>query len=100
MGSKPIPDYAGNFMARTIDLKIQRLAEKYDTNKFKSLPLLKRFLDDYISLFVGTTRNLHVLLEEINKIHPQIRLTMSHTSVPGEPIEDQCNGEKVSEIRF
>ena len=100
MGSKPIPDYADNFMARTIDPEIQRLAEKYDTNKFKSLPLLKRFLDDYISLFVGTTRNLHVLLEEINKIHPQIRLTMSHTSVPGEPIEDQCNGEKVSEIRF
>ena len=100
MGSKPIPDYADNFMARTIDPEIQRLAEKYDTNKVKSLPLLKRFLDDYISLFVGTTRNLHTLLEDINKTHPKIRLTMSHTPVPGEPIEDQCKCEKVSEIPF
>ena len=100
MGSRPVPAFADGFMARTIDPEIQKLSEKYNKEKVKSLPLLKRFLDDYISLFVGTTKNLHRLLEEINKIHPQIRLTMSHTSVPGELLEDQCDCEKKSEIPF
>jgi hypothetical protein len=100
MGSKPIPAYADNFMARTIDPKIIQLSEIFNKNGSKAMPLLKRFLDDYFSLFIGTTKNLHLLLEEINKIHPQINLTMSHTSVPGESIEDKCDCEPRSKIPF
>ena len=94
MGSKPIPAYADNFMARTIDPKIIELSEIFNREGMKAMPLLKRFLYDYFSLFVGTTKNLHLLFEEINKIHPQIRLKMSHTSVPGESIEDKYDCEE------
>ena len=100
MGSKPIPAYADNFMGKDIDPKIIQLSEIFNKNGAKAMPLLKRFLDDYFSLFFGTTKDLHLLLEEINKIHPQINLTMSHTSVPGESIEDKCDCEPRSEIPF
>ena len=50
--------------------------------------MLKRFLDDYFTIFVGTTKELHKLLKEINKVYPTIKLTMNHTSVRGELKED------------
>ena len=45
MGSKPIPPYANNFMA-----KIDRLIKK--TKGAEALLLLKRFLDDYFLIFL------------------------------------------------
>mgnify|MGYP001366087863 CR=1 FL=1 len=41
-------------------------------------------LDDIFMIFVGRTKTLHKLLDEINKIHPSIKLTMSHTSLSSE----------------
>ena len=72
MGSRPVPHYANNLMAE-IDDKIEALAVKYNKNNIEALRLLKSFLDDYFSLFVGTTRDLHKLLDYINKINPTIQ---------------------------
>lgn len=61
MGSRPIPSYANIFMAE-IDEQIQSLASKYNLNETEALRLLKRFLDDYFILFVGSTKNYTNLL--------------------------------------
>ena len=90
MGSKPVPSYANIFMANIIDKAIITLASKYNKKGVEALQMLKRFLDDYFSLFIGTTKDLHKLLDEINKIHPTIRLTMNHTSIEGEALENKC----------
>ena len=63
MGSKPIPHYAKNFMAK-IDSIIKSL------DKEKAIYFIKRFLDDLFLLFRGTTKKLHALLVEIKKISP------------------------------
>ena len=80
MGSRPIPSYANNFMATSIDPYIKELAKQYNKEAYESLQLLKRFLDDYFSIFNGTSKMLHLLWDQMNKIHPSIKLTMSHTS--------------------
>ena len=77
MGSKPVPHYADGFMARQIDPQIIQLASRFDTNNQKAMQVLKRFLDDYFSIHNGTTKELHLLLDLMNKIHPSIKLTMS-----------------------
>ena len=61
---------------------------------------MKRFLDDYFKIFQGSTKDLHALLDMINKAHPTIKLTMSHTTIPNEPQEDKCNCPEQSEIPF
>ena len=67
MGSRPIPSYANIFMAE-IDEQIRNLANKYNFNETEALRLLKRFLDDYFILFVGSTKELHQLIDKANKI--------------------------------
>ena len=79
---------------------MKRLAEKYNTENFKVLLLLKRFLDDIFSVLNITTKKLHQLLDEINNIHPSINLTMTHTSVEGEQEKDKCDCPEVSSIPF
>ena len=93
MGSRPIPPYANIFLARTLDRIMKKLANK-------DFQMLKRFLDDYFTIFLGSTKELHKLLEEINKTYPTIKLTINHTSVEGERKEDQCNCEFKSAIPF
>jgi hypothetical protein len=100
MGSKPVPHYANVFLARTIDKAFKILSSKYDTETVKALQLLKRFLDDYFSIFVGTTKDLHKLLKEINLINPTINLTMNHTSIQGEDSKDKCECKEQSSIPF
>ena len=100
MGSKPVPHYADTFMARTVDPEITNLAHKFDTNEQKVMQLLKKFLDDYFSIFNGSTKNLHLLWDEMNKISPSIKLTMNHTSILGENIEDKCDCKEAYEIPF
>ena len=90
MGSKPAPDYSNNFMARRIDLHIKTIARKYTEGNIPLL-LLKPFLDDILTVFVGSTRNLHKFISEINKIHPAINFTMSYTSIKGEDLDQRCS---------
>ena len=100
MGSKPIPSYANIFMARTIDEAIKNLANKYNEDGANSLQLMKRFLDDFFLIFNGSTKMLHQLFDEINLIHPSIKLTMNHTSIIGEAPENKCDCEIKSAIPF
>ena len=99
MGSRPVPHYANIFMAE-IDVKIKEIAQKYDKNDGEALRLLKRFLDDYFSLFIGSTRELHKMIDEINLINPTIQLTLNHTSNINETPEERCNCQFQSAIPF
>ena len=72
--------YANNFMARKIDSKILEIIEKYSKNTENPLKFMKRFLDDIFLIFTGSTRELHILLQKFNKIHPNIKFTMAHTT--------------------
>ena len=80
MGSKPIPLYANIFMA-SIDIKIKRAYNKIQILHTCST---KTFLDDFFLLLNGPTKMFHTIFEEIDKIHPTIKFTMSHTSIPNE----------------
>ena len=59
-----------------------------------------RFLDDYFLIFNGTTKDLHRLLEEINLVHPTIKLTLNHTTVPGEDSIDICDCKEEASLPF
>ena len=100
MGTHPAPSYANIYLDKRIDLKIRNLAKKYDKNGNSSLQLFKRFLDDLIQIFRGTTKELHQLYEEINNIHPTLKFTMEHTTPKNELEEDRCNCERKDSIPF
>ena len=100
MGSPPIPAYANIFMAGNMDEQIRNLAGKYQDQNSQKLLVLKRFLDDYISIFRGSTKKLHDFFDELNTIYPTIKLTMSHTSIPNESYEDKCQCEDKQSIPF
>ena len=93
MGSPPVPSYANIFMARKIDDKIRTLAGS-------SLVLLKRFLDDLFLIFNGSSKDLHIFFDEINLIHPTIKFTMNHTSLPQETDDNRCSCTPSSSIPF
>ena len=82
MGSRAIPDYANIFMARKIDNIIKEIVTKLTLQGINPLQFLKRFLDDFIFLWVESTKQLHQFHEAINKIHPNIKITMNHTTPP------------------
>ena len=39
----------------------------------------KRFLDDIFAIYTGSIESLHKMHNELNKLHPTIKFTMSHT---------------------
>ena len=47
---------------------------------FEQNRIMLRFLEDIFKIFVGTSKYLHMLFNEMNQIHPSIKLTMNHTS--------------------
>ena len=85
MGSPPVPSYANSLMADIDDI-IEAIASKYKNDENEGLRVLKRFLDDFFLLFVGTTKDLHTLFEEANQINQTIQFTMSHTTPDQEKI--------------
>ena len=95
MGSRPAPACANIFMAEKIDPNIVNIARKWGEMKF-----FKRFLDDLLSIFIGTTKNLHKFYEEINRIHPNIKFTMEHTTPQNEAPEDKCSCPEKECIQF
>ena len=42
----PVPSYANIYLAKRIDLRIMQLAKDLGKNRFSSMLLFKRFLDD------------------------------------------------------
>ena len=95
MGSRPAPACANLFMAKKIDKKIEELAKK-----FGHLEFFKRFLDDLFQIFFGTTKKLHELFDQINRIHPSIKFTMEHTSPENETEEESCSCPKKKSVPF
>ena len=72
MGLPPVPPYANMFMAKKIYPKFLEIAKRFSKNDQSPMEYLKRFLDDFISLWNGTSKDLHAFFEESNKIHPHI----------------------------
>ena len=99
MGSKPAPDYANIFMARVMDPQINVIAQKYTEGNIP-LNILKCSLDDIFAIFVGTTQNLHKFIEDIDKIHPAIKFTMSHTSIQDEDLRTRSSCPEQQPIPF
>ena len=100
MGSRPVPPYANNFMAKFIDPKLLEIAKQFIKDGIFPIKLLKRFMDDLFLIWLGTTKRLHLFLKEINKIHPNIKFTMKHTSSRGETDEDKCSCDTEDSIPF
>ena len=91
MGQRHVPHYADTFFARRIDNMIKEIAAKLSTEGTNLLLFLKRFLDDIFEIFVGSAKTLHIFLEEINKIHTNIKFTMTHTTNIFEPEATRCS---------
>ena len=81
MGQTHAPDYADIFMA-VIDKLILEAAASHGEGVFP-IRLMKRFLDDLFFIFTGSLDKLHGFLHDINKIHENIKFTMSHTKPVG-----------------
>ena len=64
MGIHPAPSFANIYLARRIDQKLAELGKKYGTNGMSAFVILKRFLDDIIKIFKGTTKDLHKFLKK------------------------------------
>ena len=96
MGSKPIPGYSNIFMAKKIDRIINMLADKNEN----ALLLFKRFLDDLFFIFNGNSKQLHILFEDINKIHPAIKFTMEHTTNNEDTSTEKCDCKAKEYISF
>ena len=62
----------------------------------------KRFLDDIYIVLNGTTKAAHDFLNNINKIHSDIKFTMQHTVPYNYPCDDseKCGCEETSSIPF
>ena len=55
----PAPSFANKYLARCVDSKIRRIAQKYGKDENSTFQVFKRFLDDLIHKFNGTTKQLH-----------------------------------------
>ena len=60
-------------MARRIDNNITRVAKSFFEGGENPFIFMKRFLDDFLKLYKGSTKVLHAIFEEINKLHPNIK---------------------------
>ena len=100
MGIHPAPSFANIYLARRLDEAIKNIGLKYGQNNKSVFRILKRFLDDLFQIFEGTSKQLHQIYDEINKLHPTLKFTMEHTSIPDEPKEDRCDCEYKSSIPF
>ena len=59
-----------------------------------------RFLDDISKIFVGTSKNFHMLFDEMNQIHPSIKFSMETTSNNKETSEMRCSCQPQESITF
>ena len=99
MGNNPAPSFAHIFMAK-IDDKIFALLEKLKLTENISMEDLFRFLDDIFSVFEGTTKQLHLLWNMMNKLHPSVKFTLQHTTPDKEAPENNCDCIKLSSVPF
>ena len=65
-----------------------------------NLKIQTLFLDDIFTIFVGTTKNLHKFIEEINQKYFAIKFTVTKTSIYEEDIFDRCSHPSQISIPF
>ena len=83
-------------MARAIDTQIERILNKYKKmNMFHKI--FKRFLDDLFLVICGNSKTLHLIFDEINNIHPNIKFTINHTSIEE---SDPCECPRMNSIPY
>ena len=99
MGTNPAPAFANNFMAK-IDIKIWDIIEELKATENMDVKSLNKFLDDLISIFIGSTKALHKLWQKMNEIHPSVKFTMQHTTIPNENVDDRCDCEAASSVPY
>jgi hypothetical protein len=99
MGTRAAPSYANLFLARKIDPKILELAT-FLANGTNPISFFKRFLDDIFMVYNGSVESLHVFLTELNKLHPTIKFTMSHTVPNLNENHQQCECEHSPSVAF
>ena len=76
MGCKPAPDVANIFMAIQ-DQLIMKVTDGLFEHELR-IKYFRRFLDDIIIIF--NNKELHLWLDVVNSLHPDIKYTMNHTS--------------------
>ena len=59
----PAPSFVNIYFARMLDKLIMDLGMKYGKNDKSAFLIFKRFVDDIIRIFKGTTRLLHEIFE-------------------------------------
>jgi hypothetical protein len=99
MGTRAAPSYANLFMARKIDPKILELATLL-TNGANPILFFKRFLDDIFMVYRGSVEKLHLFLTELNKLHPTIKFTMSHSFPNLSENQQTCNCDHSASVAF
>ena len=99
IGSNPAPHFADIFMAN-IDNKIWEIIEELKESENIDVKNLNRFLDDLISIFIGTTKQLHELWNRINLIHPSVKFTLQHTTRESEKPEDHCDCQNETSVPY
>ena len=90
MGQRHVPHTANIFLDRKIYRKMNEIASQLLNSETNPLHFMKRFLDDIFQIFLGTTKELQIFLDQINKIHPNIKFTMSHTTPSSELKSHSC----------
>ena len=78
----------------------RKIIEILKSSKEGNIRLFKRFLDDIISIWCGTTKELDLIFDALNQIHENIKFTMSHTNPINEKIEDKCKCDTKLSIPF
>ena len=96
----PAPSYANIYLGRRIDGQIRILGLKYGKDGKSAWLILKRFLDDIFKIFIDTTKQLHKLFQDMNKIHPTLKFTLIHTTPQGEAAIDRCECKYQESIPF
>ena len=100
MGQRHVPHTANLFLARRLDNKIKQIAKALSEDETYPIKFMNRFLDDLFKIYNGSTANLHKLLEDINKIHPNIKFTMTHTTPNSEPETSRCSCPPKESVQF
>ena len=80
MGIRPAPSFANILLARRIDPKLEEQGIKYGADGKSAVLIFNRFLDDMFKIFKGTKKELHNIIDEMNRIHPTLKLTINHTT--------------------
>ena len=110
MGSKPSVSIANIFMSEKVDQEILNIAKNLMEEEVTAktgdkkgdnqiIRLILRFIDDLLLTFRGSYTLLHSFFTTINSIHPAIKFTMDHTTLPGDENPD-CGCPARSRISF